>query len=561
MNRRKFIKQSAAALPISYGLQNINTSSVIARLLKENSSEEFSLELAVSAKSKGNKLDHYWSRCVGAGRANEGLRANWLEQLLITHKECGFQYLRFHGLFHDDMFVYREEDGKPVYNWQYIDELFDRMLNIGVRPFVELSFFPAAISPKATCFWWGGHGNPPEDFTKWKALVENFVKHCQSRYGKDETHKWYFEVWNEPNLRGFWNGTQQQYFDMYKTSVMAIKAIDLELKVGGPATSSYHPKKEVYEKLKAKKDIKAEDFIGVECRGPWIEDFLAYCEKENLPVDFVSSHPYPTSYPIDSDGKGLEISRPVTCTFTDIQWLKNAISKTKFANAEIHLTEWSSSPSPRDNTHDYLQAATYIAKVNIDCIGLTNSLSYWTFTDVFEEGGAGDSIFHGGFGLINFQGIVKPAFHAYRMLNQLGDVNIAQNIMGILTRNSSTGKLSGLFYNYPDEVIAAAPISKGSCDVAEKTLASGKGKSLSIVIRDLNANAHFTVEILDKQHGFALNEWRKMGSPDPPTREQTKLLRERAYETDKTTIDADINGKLTWNVNLTPWSIVLLMEK
>lgn len=232
--------------------------------------------------------------------------------------------------------------------------------------------------------------------------------------------------------------------------------------LGGPATSSYHPDEAVYERLKSKKEITAEDFISVECRGPWIEEFLAFCGKEDLPVDFVSSHPYPTSYPIDSDGNGLEISRPVTCTYTDIQWLKKTIAKSNFAKAEIHLTEWSSSPSPRDNTHDYLQAATYIVKVNLDCVGLSDSLSYWTFTDVFEEGGAGDSIFHGGFGLINFQGIVKPAFHAYRMLHQLGDEELHKEEGVVVTRHSDTNKLVAMLYNYPVEVIEAVPVSKGS---------------------------------------------------------------------------------------------------
>jgi len=560
MERRKFIIKSATALPVAFGLQSLCSDGLFTNSIGRTSQEDLSITLVVSANARGKKLNHYWNKCVGAGRANEGLRTNWLEQLKLVHDSCGFQYLRFHGLFHDDMFVYREENGKPVYNWQYIDELFDRMLQTGVRPFVELGFFPAAMSPKPTCFWWGGHGTPPADFDKWKMLVENFIRHCQARYGKEETHKWYFEVWNEPNLGGFWNGTQAQYFELYKTTALAIKAIDKNLRVGGPATSSYHPEEAVYERLKSKKEITAEDFIGIECKGPWIEEFLAYCEKENLPVDFVSSHPYPTSYPIDSAGNGLEISRPVTCTFTDIQWLRKAIARSKYASAEIHLTEWSSSPSPRDYTHDYLQAATYIVKVNLDCAGLANSLSYWTFTDVFEEGGAGDSIFHGGFGMINFQGIVKPAFHAYRMLHQLGDEALKKEEGMMVTRDSNTGKISALLYHYPSEVIAAVPLSKGSRDIAEKTLVTGIPKKFSIKLTDLSPNASFEIEILDQEHGFALKEWQKMGSPEPPTRDQTQVLKINALSTKKEQIKADPDGLLLWDVTLSPWSVILLKE-
>lgn len=83
--------------------------------------------LKASATAAGIELPHCWSVCVGAGRANEGLRANWLEHLKLAKDQCGFRYVRFHGLFHDDMFVCREEAGRLIYNFQYTDELFDRM--------------------------------------------------------------------------------------------------------------------------------------------------------------------------------------------------------------------------------------------------------------------------------------------------------------------------------------------------------------------------------------------------------------------------------------------------
>ena len=287
---------------------------------------------------------------------------------------------------------------------------------------------------------------------------------------------------------------------------------------------------------------------------------MAFCKREDLPVDFVSSHPYPTSYPIDSAGNGLEISRPVTCTFTDIQWLRKTIAGSAYARAEIHLTEWSSSPSPRDHTHDYLQAATYIVKVNLDCEGLTDSLSYWTFTDVFEEGGAGDSVFHGGFGLINFQGIVKPAFHAYRMLNQLGDEELKKEEGMVVTRDSKTGKISLLLYHYPGEVIAAVPVSKGSRDIAEQTLATGSTRKYTLEISDLTPNTEFEIEILDQEHAFALRDWQKMGSPEPPTREQTQILKSNAWNTKKEQVKADSNGVLQWEQIFSPWTVALLKE-
>jgi len=512
------------------------------------------------AKAPGKPLDHYWSKCVGAGRANEGLRASWLEQLSLAQKECGFRYCRFHGLFHDDMFVMRVVDGKTVYNWQYIDDLFDRMLAMQVRPFVELGFFPKDISAPATCFWWGGHGTPPADFTAWKDLVTAFVNHCIARYGREEVHKWYFEVWNEPNLNGFWNGTKEQYFEMYKITASAIKAIDPALQVGGPATSSYHPDEGVYEKLSKQNEIKPEDFENIQCKGPWIEDFLKYCESENLPVDFVSSHPYPTTYPFDEQKNYFEMSRPVGCTHKDLTWLNDVVSKSRYKNAGIELTEWSSSPSSRDHTHDYLQAATYITKINLDCIGMANSLSYWTFTDVFEEAGAGNSMFHGGFGMINYQGIVKPAFHAYRFLNMLGDEEISRADGKIVTRNSKNGFITALAYNYPAEVKTAIPIAKGNRDIPEKTLRTGTPQQINISLTHLKPGSVFQVEILDENNGNVLKKWFEMGMPDPASREQTRQLKSYAMATRKYKLTADKNGNLQWNETLLPWAVAVLKQ-
>jgi xylan 1,4-beta-xylosidase len=102
---------------------------------------ETGIHLTADAKGTGIPLVHFWSKVVGAGRANEGLRATWQEEMATAGKYDGFQYIRFHGIFHDDMWVYREDNsGKPIYNFQYIDDLYDRMLEKGIRPFVELGF-------------------------------------------------------------------------------------------------------------------------------------------------------------------------------------------------------------------------------------------------------------------------------------------------------------------------------------------------------------------------------------------------------------------------------------
>ena len=520
----------------------------------------------IDVRVKTEPFTHYWSVGVGAGRANEGLRAGWLEHLQLVKKNCGFRYVRMHGLFHDDMFVYfRKPDGKVVYNWQYIDELYDRMLAIGVKPFVELGFFPKdmAAENSKTQMWWKGYVSVDRNnFGKWHDLIKAFTQHIVDRYGINEGLTWYFEVWNEPNLTGtggFFHGTKSDYFRLYKEAVTAIKSIDERLKVGGPATSNFiadhrhdgeildHSQSRFY----TQEEINKQQWKGV-----WIEDFLHYCEKENLPVDFISTHPYPTDYALDPEtGRGKGAIRYVHSLKDDIQWLRQQLADSKYPEAEIHLTEWSTGPNSRDRMHDILPPAAYIIKTNLDCIGLANSLMYWTFTDVFEEKGGGEEIFHGGFGMINFQGLVKPSFHAYRMLNQLGDEKIYYKDPLFISRSSKTGKLSAIAFNYPKEYEQTVPSMQNFTNYM-----NASSKTLDIVLEGLNPNACFEIEVLDKMHGNVYDAYLNMGAPHSPNIREIEFLRQKAWDTVKEIVKVDEDGRLILKRDIDPWSCILIRE-
>ena len=514
-------------------------------------------------RSRPVPLAHFWSKCVGAGRANEGLRAAWLEQLRTVKESCGFAYCRFHGLFHDDMFVLRVVDGKPVYNWQYVDELFDRMLGIGVKPFVELGFMPKDLaSTERTQFWWKGNISPPKDYPRWAELVRVFTRHCVERYGLEEVRSWYFEVWNEPNLRGFWDGTRSQYFELYKQSVLAIKSIDQRLRVGGPATSNFVGDARFDGDIEDKSmqlTNTVKDLNTLPWKGVWIESFLDYCAKNRLPLDFISTHPYPTDFALNP-GTGVNAgkTREVDATRKDLTWLRRTVDGSAYPKAEIHLTEWSSSPSSRDHTHDYLQAAAFIIKANLDSVGLVDSLAYWTFTDVFEEAGAGTDSFHGGFGLINYQGVVKPSFHAYRMLNALGNRVLHREDGLIVTRHTGTGKLTALAYHFPQEVTDA--LSFGDAAQAEAMLNRGSQREFQLKLTGLKPGADFSIDRLDHEHGNAIGDWKKMGAPPSPTRVQIETLKARGRATKQYAARADSVGGLDWVEVLTPWACVLISE-
>lgn len=518
----------------------------------------------VNTQQAGEPFLHLWSEGTCAGRAGEGLRTSWVEQLRLVKEHCGFKYLRMHGLFDDDMCVYFEKpDGRVVYNWQYVDEVYDRMLDIGVRPFVELSFFPkgiAADNSKVQMWYQNRVTFDPQRLPKWGALVKAFAQHVIDRYGLDEVRQWYFEVWNEPNLDfGFFDGTKTDYFNLYKTTAQALKSVDTGLRVGGPATSNFiaDHRHDGERTDNTRSVFYPQDKINQQqWKGIWIEEFLNYCADNQLPVDFISCHAYPTDYALDPvSKKGKDAIRYVHSLRDDLNWLRQTIANSKYPKAEIHITEWSTSPSSRDKMHDLLPPAAYIIKGNLDNIGGANSVMYWTFTDIFEEKGGGEEIFHGGFGMINFQGIVKPSFHAYRMLHQLGDQRLSYDGQVFVSRHSDSGRITALAFNYPEEYIETVPASRNA-----SSYMNASPRDINLTLTGLKPGTTFIIETLDKQHGNAYDNWQELGVPHSPTRQQTAYLKAKAWDTQKETVNASADGTLTISRTLQPWTCILINQ-
>lgn len=511
-------------------------------------------------------LKHFWSGSIGAGRAAEGLRAEWQRQLKMTIKDCGFRYIRFHGLLCDEMGVYHLENGVETYHFAYVDFLFDGLLEAGIRPIVEFGFMPQDLaSGCATQFWWKANVTPPKDYDSWARLLTALITHWMERYGRDEVFNWYFEIWNEPDLHAFWAGTKSQYFKLYEISVKAIKSIHSRLRVGGPATSNFVPderfdgEKEDYSKHKTHT---VEDLQTLDWKGVWLEDFLSFLTSRNLPLDFLSTHPYPTDFALDGQEESDESrtmrgrSRYLYSTHDDLTWIRRQLADSAYPDAEIHLTEWSSSPTSRDYSHDYLPAAAYIVKCCVDCIGLADSLSYWVFTDIFEEAGPGPEAFHGGFGLLTMHGIKKPSYHAYTFLNRLGCQLLNKGEDYIATKDDF-GRMRCLFYHYPEEMEFAVPIAEyPNYTKAEEIQKVGSEKTLHLSFCGLAPGARITCKTLDSSHGSVTALWKAYGYPKNLTREQAAKFRAYSDNLDTDIFFADENGWFDLDLTLEPWSIV-----
>lgn len=520
------------------------------------------ISMTADLRAAGQPFAHHFSVCVGAGRACEGLRADWQAQLRRAHEECGFEYVRFHGLLTDDMHVcYRDEEGNIRYSWQYIDSLFDALLDMGVRPFVEFGFCPEVLtSGTQTQFWWQGRVDPPADMNAWADLVGAACRHWLERYGAEEVHRWYFEIWNEPNLNAFWNGTRSQYFTMYEVSARAVKAVDPALRVGGPATSNFVPDGRFAgetEDIQQQKTAFVENLDELEWHGVWIEEFLDFCAEHQLPVDFVSAHPYPTDWALDGHGNTCKRTRKRRSLMEDVAWLRETVARSAYPEAELCLTEWSSSPSSRDCSHDELPAACYVADAALSVSGAVRCLSYWTFTDIFEELGGGHLPFHGGFGLYNFNGIPKPTAHAYRMMHRLGDTLLCRDGECIVTRQGDS--LRAMAWNYGESQPKAVPMCAfPDHEAAARVLAEGSPAALKLDLQGLRPGENLLLEWVDETHGDAAALWRGMGAPENLTPAQTRALRGAAEATGRRVLQADGAGCLRAELSMEPWAVVLL---
>lgn len=342
----------------------------------------------------GDQLPHFWEMCVGSGHATLALRADWQAQLKQCHDDLGFRHVRFHGMLDDDMGTVIDQDDELLYSFHNIDVIYDFLRSIDMRPIVELSFMPLALSSgDQIVFHYKANVTPPADYGQWATLVSKLASHWIDRYGASEVASWPIEVWNEPNMDSFWTGSQQDYFRLFEVTHKALKHVHPALTVGGPVTA----------------------------QNAWIDEFVDYCEKAGVPPDFISTHTYPT----DALGKPGDDTR-TALSKGHLGILRERAEKTRkqAGDRPLYYTEWSTSSNPRDDLHDESYAAAYVTQAMLNMGSLVDAYSYWTFSDLFEENWMPSKPFQGGFGLMNIHGIPKPVYRAYEILHGLGTQKI-----------------------------------------------------------------------------------------------------------------------------------------
>lgn len=441
---------------------------------------------------------------MGSDHAPMALRADWRRDLKRAHDELGFRYVRFHGLLSDDMGTAVRYHNRLLYSFFNSDQIFDYLLSIGMKPFVELSFMPLALaSGKKTVFGYEANITPPKDYKQWATLIDRLVRHWIDRYGEREVEQWLFEVWNEPNLKNFWSGNQRDYFRLYRYTAEAVKKISASLKVGGPATA----------------------------RSEWIEEFVDFCERNRVPLDFVSTHYYPNDCFEGDAETEVQLFKSQRGIMREVAQNTRAHAR----NRSVYYTEWNTSSTIGDTLHDEPYAAAAVASTVMEANGLVEGYSFWTFSDIFAENYFPSQPFHGGFGLLTLHGIPKPTYRIFELLHDLGD------------RQSLVDGLH--------ETVDCSVIQKESSVTILLTNHTTPGHSIKteqIEIRLDNAREPIaaTVRHIDHDNANPKRMWLEMGQPEYLIQQDVERLEESSQVVSEKQQASFANGSVTLKTRL-----------
>lgn len=451
-------------------------------------------QITIDAHASTTPFPHFWEQTFGSGRAILSLRQSYRDDLRAVKEATGFQSIRFHGIFNDEVGLYDPDrqvknpglaaqaaNDASVYNFSYVDQIYDGVMEAGVKPFVEMSFMPRkmASDPAALhAFWYKPDVSPPKDYDAWDKMIRAFAEHLVERYGLDEVASWKFEVWNEPNI-DFWVGNPKQptYFELYDHTARALKAVSPRLQVGGPSTA----------------------------QAAWVAPFLAHTKAANVPVDFVSTHVYANDTAPDVLGTQENIPRDMM-VFRAVQKVHREITQSAYPTMPLIFSEYNASYANEPNVTDSDYMGPWLANTIRQCDGLVQNMAYWAFSDVFEEQGVVRSPFYGGFGLVAADHIPKPSLNVFRALHKLGDKRLTLGSESAMATVTASGGLAVALWNY------APPVGTGAAYTMPQAN-SGSAKSFRVTLQNVTANAAVEIWRIDDDHGNVLKAFDAMGRP------------------------------------------------
>jgi xylan 1,4-beta-xylosidase len=451
--------------------------------------------LAPSWNAIPSPLRHTWAPIGNIDQFRWRSRADVQRHLAMARDELGVRYVRAAAMFSPELAVWdydladwRKPGKSKRPNWQLIDLSLEALLELGLKPIYTTCFTPVGLTDDPTNCWPDKNATGlPRDLQQWTDFIATGLRHHLERYGRDELRSWYFELWNEPNLKGtFFGGTREEFFQLWDATHRAFKTVDPELRLGGPSTA----------------------------RAEWIPEFLDWTEKHGTRPDYLIAHVYNN----DSESQPLSpFDGPASHKVKDsphfasgvIRGTRRELERRGFTG-EVHWNEWGRSWFPYDPLKETALEAAFIAKTMCEVSQDADAFGFWCLSDIYHQVGFQSSEFQANYGMLSLHGLRKPSWFAHVLLQRLGVVRVpvagGDELVGALaTRDGAEARV--LVYAYPENHDAAP-----SSVTVRIPLPPGIPRAPRL----------FRVGAAENN---IIATWRALGAPAYPTRAQLDQLR------------------------------------
>lgn len=447
-------------------------------------------------------LHHRWRTFLGVGRAKELLYTDVQDMLRQIQQSVGFRYLRFHGIFSDDMLVCRtNKEGGLQFSFTFIDKALDFILSIGLKPLIQFSFMPSALAAdlSKTIFASPFTVSPPRRMEEWNLLVGLFLSHVRSRYGSAEIRSWLYSVWNEPDtsIQMFGFEDSDKFYELYQNTWNTVKAFDSELVFGSPS---------LYPTTNHEVD--------------WMKSFLSFTRTGDSVPQFMDIHYYSDDFETLKPGSsslatpGIFPADPNHFS-SFLGKMEALVEEEGLSHLPLYITEWNLTVSHRNFINDTCFKAAYLAKNFLENYDRADAFGYWSLTDFMEEYQPSHQTYHGGLGLFTQNGIKKAHCYAMELMAKLGDELVCSGEGYFITRRAD-GSLAAILYNYEhfnplflEEGFGLTLTSRDGVFPQRRQL------ELTVKLTGLAPGLYRVREtILNQQHGSSYDLWVEMGAPE-----------------------------------------------
>ncbi len=486
--------------------------------------------------------------CYSIGRAADLLRGDIQQQVRMAAKELHIRHLRLRNIFSDDLFVYYEAPDKTaVYNWQYIDMLYDFLTELSIQPYTELGFMPRMLASKQQFANWQHRPNVsfPRSLKNWSRLVENFLRHLIQRYGRDRVLTWKFNIWTSPDLHmkgGYWHESMDSFFLFYRVTYNAVKSVDEKIPLGGA-------------------DFSLPDGLS------WYRSFFDYCRQHELQPDFLTVHLYADIFDaadsmiknryLTGDSSALLPQNSNTLYQPFFDFLQLIQTDETFHDLPVVISDWNKAYHATDYIRDTCIMSALIAQtLALLCPTQVTMLGFRSLCDVNEDYFPENRLFGGGPGILDIHGLKKASYYTFLQLNRLGRDVVSFGDHYILTRSRHHIRL--LLFNAdaltrPDAFLSTSSSYEQRYNGYDDKL----GLSLCLVLSLKPGHYLLRQTEINRTSGSAYDLWQDMGAPRFESPEIIDYIRTKSipgcyYH------EADVADHLLLDLNLPMYGVILL---